>query len=176
MATRVNKNGRRLNPSADGNRASSDRFWHLQQGWRRVSPSALTRRQTDSLSVQLCNLITSARGRPRAAAVHLSGIFELHPSFPPLIFVIKPRDVENGGYEECSRLSAICQGLYINIAATPIVERVLCSLQATVFAADDPHDVVRVWVEEFSSCPGNFFVSTNMSTLIVNCNSCQLIP
>lgn len=66
MVTGICKNGWGLNLSADGNGTASDRFWHLQHGrlLLHVSPSALTRRQTDSLSVQLRNLITSARGRP----------------------------------------------------------------------------------------------------------------
>lgn len=41
----------------------------------------MTWRQTESLSVQLRNLITTARGGPCISNVHLSAILELHPSF-----------------------------------------------------------------------------------------------
>lgn len=51
-----------------------------------VSWSVLTPRQTDSLSVQLRNLITSAGGSPRISAVHLLAIFKLHPSFYSCLF------------------------------------------------------------------------------------------
>lgn len=46
-----------------------------------ASWSVLTWRQTESLSAQLCNLMTRARGEPCISTVHLSDILELHPSF-----------------------------------------------------------------------------------------------
>lgn len=59
---------------------------------RCASWSVLTWRQTESLSVQLRNLMTTARGEPCITAVHLSGVLELHPSFLSLFFGTKSKD------------------------------------------------------------------------------------
>lgn len=72
-----------------------------------VSWSVFTRRQTESLSVQLRNLITTARGEPCVSTVHLSDIFELHPSlFCPFFFGFKSNDERKPRI--CRQLRAVC--------------------------------------------------------------------
>lgn len=74
-----------------------------------VSWSVMTWRQTESLSVQLCNLITTARGGPCISNVHLSAILELHPSFLSLFFVFKPKDERKPWFEDSWGLSSVCR-------------------------------------------------------------------